>query len=114
MTRPSGRQPPERYRLRVAGHLDQHWSLWFGELTLTHDDDGTTSLTGVVADQAELHGRLTKIRDHDVDLISVETVDPPGSVDRDADTRPTHAAAGERRTVEITTWEKGTAPGDTP
>ena len=76
MTRPSGRPPPERYRLRVAGHLDQHWSLWFGELTLTHDDDdGTTSLTGVVADQAELHGLLTKIRDLGVTLISVQTVD---------------------------------------
>ena len=77
MTRSPGRQSPTRYRLRVGGQLDHHWSPWFGDLTLTHDDDGTTSLTGVVADQAELHGLLTKIRDLGVTLISVETVDPP-------------------------------------
>jgi hypothetical protein len=42
---------------------------------LTHAPDGTTSLTGAVADQAELHGLLTKIRDLGVILISVEVVD---------------------------------------
>jgi hypothetical protein len=57
--------------------LDDHWSDWFGDLTLTHEDDGTTSLTGVIADQAELHGLLTKIRDLGVTLISVEVIDPP-------------------------------------
>ena len=80
MTRPPGRRPPARYRLRVAGHLDQHWSPWFGDLTLTHEDDGTTSLAGVVSDQAELHGLLTKIRDLGVTLISVALVDSPGRV----------------------------------
>ena len=63
--------------LRVDGHLDQHWSPWFGDLTLTQEDDGTTSLTGVISDQAELHGLLTKIRDLGVTLISVALVDPP-------------------------------------
>jgi hypothetical protein len=64
------------YRLRVAGRLDQHWSAWFGGLTLTHEDDGSTSLTGTVTDQAELHGLLAKIRDLGVTLISVTVVDP--------------------------------------
>ena len=67
---------PATYRLRVEGHLDQYWSPWFGDLTLTHEDDGTTSLTGVISDQAELHGMLTKIRDLGVTLISVALVDP--------------------------------------
>ena len=67
---------PTAYQLRIAGHLDHHWSPWFGDLTLTHEDDGTTSLTGVVSDQAELHGLLTKIRDLGVTLISVAVVDP--------------------------------------
>lgn len=105
MTRPD-RPPHTRYRLRVAGHLDQHWSLWFGDLTLIHDDDGTTSLIGAVADQAELHGLLTKIRDLGVTLISLETVDPAGSADDDADAHRTHEAAGERRTVEHAALEK--------
>ena len=76
MTQTPWRQAPNAYRLRVGGHLDQHWSPWFGDLALTHDDDGTTSLTGAVSDQAQLYGLLTKIRDLGVTLISVETVDP--------------------------------------
>jgi hypothetical protein len=64
------------YRLRVAGRLDQHWSAWFGGLSVAHEDDGSTSLTGAVADQAELHGLLAKIRDLGVTLISVTVVEP--------------------------------------
>jgi len=69
-------RPPDRYRLRVDGHLDNHWSAWFGDLTLTRESDGTTSLSGVVADQAQLHGLLVKVRDLGVTLISVEAIEP--------------------------------------
>ncbi|GIG21124.1 hypothetical protein Cch01nite_18480 [Cellulomonas chitinilytica] len=75
MTRSAARRAPARYRLRVSGHLDQSWSHWFGDLVVTWDDDATTSLTGVVTDQAELHGLLTRIRDLGVTLLSVEAVD---------------------------------------
>jgi hypothetical protein len=75
MTHTPKRQDPSGYQLRVNGHLDQHWSSWFGDLTLTHEDDGTTCLTGAITDQAQLHGLLTKIRDLGVTLISVEAVD---------------------------------------
>jgi hypothetical protein len=76
MNRPPGRQVPTAYRLRVDGHLDDHWAAWFGGLTLTHHTDGTTSLSGVVSDQAQLHGLLMKVRDLGVTLISVEGIDP--------------------------------------
>lgn len=76
MTQSPQRLVPTGYRLRVDGHLDHHWSPWFGDLTLSHEDDGTTTLTGAVADQAELHGLLTKIRDLGVTLISLAVVDP--------------------------------------
>ena len=69
-------QRPAVYQLRVVGLLDQHWSPWFGGLTVRHEDDGTTSLTGAVADQAELHGLLTKVRDLGITLVSVTTLDP--------------------------------------
>jgi hypothetical protein len=72
MSHIANRRPPTHYRLRIDGHLDQRWSAWFGSLTLTHESDGTTSLSGAVSDQAELHGLLTKIRDLGVTLISVE------------------------------------------
>jgi hypothetical protein len=75
MTHTARRRVPTGYQLRVDGHLDEHWSSWFGDLTLTHEDDGTTCLTGTVADQADLHGLLTKIRDLGVTLISVAVVD---------------------------------------
>jgi hypothetical protein len=60
-----------RYELRVEGHLDAHWSAWFGGLTLTREDDGTTTLSGPVTDQAELHGLLARIRDLGAPLLSV-------------------------------------------
>ena len=67
--------PGAGYRLRVDGHLDQHWSTWFAGLTVTHEDNGTTCLTAAVTDQAQLHGLLAKIRDIGVTLISVDVVD---------------------------------------
>ena len=75
MTHSANRPASAGYQLRVAGHLDQHWSPWFGDLTLTHEDARTTCLTGAIADQAQLHGLLAKIRDLGVTLISVEVVD---------------------------------------
>ena len=79
MSRPTGRSGPTSYQLRVAGHLGCHWSPWLGGLTLTQHEDGTTSLTGTVADQADLHGLLAKIRDLGVTLLSLAVMDPPGS-----------------------------------
>ena len=77
MSQTAKRQAPTAYRLRVEGHLDQRWSAWFQDLTLHRENDGTTSLSGAVTDQAELHGLLTKVRDLGITLISVEVIDPP-------------------------------------
>ena len=69
-------QQPAVYQLRVAGLLDQHWSSWFGGLTVNPEDDGSTTLTGAVTDQAQLHGLLARVRDLGVPLISVTVVHP--------------------------------------
>jgi hypothetical protein len=66
---------PVRYEVRVGGHLDEHWTAWFGVLTLTHEEDGTTVLRGDMADQAQLHGLLAKVRDLGVALISITPLD---------------------------------------
>ena len=82
MTRVVAHPAPVAYVLRVSGHLDPHWAPSFGGLALAHDPDGTTTLTGAVADQAELHGILTRIRDLGVTLISLagaEPAEPTGS-----------------------------------
>lgn len=63
------------YELRLQGHLDARWAVWFDGLTLTHETDGTTSLCGPIVDQAALHGLLQKIRDLGVPLISITQTD---------------------------------------
>jgi hypothetical protein len=60
-----------RYELCLDGHLDEHWSSWFDGMTLRHETDGTTTLSGTVTDQAELHGLLAKVRDLGATLVSV-------------------------------------------
>jgi hypothetical protein len=61
----------DTYRFRVSGHLDDHWSDWFGGLTVQRRDDGTTVLIGPVVDQAALHGVIVRIRDLGLPLLSV-------------------------------------------
>lgn len=63
---------PDEYRIHIQGHLDPQWSDWFEHMTLTHNADGTTTLTGLVVDQAALYGLLDKLRDLGVQLISVQ------------------------------------------
>ena len=76
MSRPGRRgQAPARYELRVDGHLDDRWTAWFDDLTLTRESDGTTTLLVLVPDQAALHGLLAKVRDLGATLISVEVID---------------------------------------
>ncbi len=65
------------YELRVEGHLDDHWSAWLGQLTITRQHDGTTTLTGPVADQAQLHGVLARLRDIGATLMSLNTIQAP-------------------------------------
>ena len=77
MNRRLGPHAPAHYELRVEGHLDESWSTWFGGMALIREDDGTTTLRGLVADQAALHGLITKVRDLGTTLISVEVIDAP-------------------------------------
>lgn len=77
MNRRLGPHAPAQYELRVEGHLDECWSTWFGGMALIREDDCTTTLRGLVTDQAALHGLLAKVRDLGATLISVEVIDAP-------------------------------------
>ena len=68
-------QPADHYELRIDGRLGDHWSPWFDGLSLTHAGDGTTILRGRVADQAQLHGLIAKIRNVGATLLSVNVMD---------------------------------------
>ena len=62
---------PMIYQIRVTGHLGAQWADWFEGLTITLQDNGETLLTGLVVDQAALHGVLRKVRDLGLPLLSV-------------------------------------------
>jgi hypothetical protein len=64
------------YEIRLKGYLDGRWASWFEGMTITLDDNGETLLTGLVVDQAALHGVLRKVRDLGMPLISVMRMKP--------------------------------------
>jgi hypothetical protein len=66
---------PRLYEIRISGHLDERWVTWFDGMTLTPDEDGTTVVRGVLADQAALHGVLQRLRDAGLPLISIIQLD---------------------------------------
>jgi hypothetical protein len=60
-------------RVRVEGELAPGWSAVLGGLTVAPQIDGTTVLSGELADQAAVHGVLVAIRDLGLQLVSIET-----------------------------------------
>ena len=66
--------PPLLCRIRVEGHLGQHWAEWFEGLTISLEEGGVTLLSGPVVDQAALHGLLKRVRDLGIPLLSVVCV----------------------------------------
>jgi RimJ/RimL family protein N-acetyltransferase len=68
---------PTTYSIRVEGHLDDHWSDWLGGLDMSRSDDGATTVTVQVADQAQLHGVLAGLRDIGAVISELRTSDAP-------------------------------------
>lgn len=66
----STKNKPAFYEIRVAGHLSENWAVRFEGLSMRHEPDGETVLSGLL-DQSALHGVLVKIRDLGLKLISV-------------------------------------------
>ena len=66
----------QTYEIRLQGHLGARWSAWFDGLSLRHESDGTTVISGSVTDQAALHGLLKRVGDLGLPLISVTQIDP--------------------------------------
>jgi len=64
------------YHITVKGKLDSSRSEWFEGWTITPKEDGTTVLTGRMADQSALHGVLIKIRNLNLPIVSVNCIKP--------------------------------------
>jgi hypothetical protein len=63
---------PASYEIRIAEHLDERWTNWFGGLDLSHTESGETVMQGRLADQPALFGVLAQIRDLGLTLVSVQ------------------------------------------
>ena len=68
---------PTTYTIRVDGHLDDHWSAWLGGLDITRNDDGSTTITASIADEAQLHGVLAALRDIGAIITELHTTAAP-------------------------------------
>lgn len=55
----------------VKGHLDKKWEESFEGMKISYKKDNTI-LTGIIIDEAKLHGILNLIRDLNLKLISVK------------------------------------------
>lgn len=66
---------PTRYEIRIEGHLGHSWSDWLEGMSLRHEDNGETVLSGPLVDQAALHGVLIKIRDLGLPLVAVSRIE---------------------------------------
>lgn len=110
------------YVIRVEGHLGDHWAAWLmdllGELDITCNSDGTSTLTASIVDQAQLHGVLAGLRDIGVVLLDLRLTephpaDPPARIGHST----TSASAESPRTASSTTTrpgDYGSTPSPTP
>jgi hypothetical protein len=65
---------PEFYEIKIKGQIDAAWSDWFENMQITYLPEGDMLLSGTVTDQAMLHGLLERIRDLNLELLSVSKV----------------------------------------
>ena len=60
------------YEIQVKGYLDARWNELFDGMNIAWKDNVTT-ISGMVADQAALHGLLARVRDYGLVLLSIKS-----------------------------------------
>ena len=63
-----------RYEIKITGRLSERWADYFDGLLICPLSDDETLLTGVLPDQAALHGVRCLIQNIGLELISVNRV----------------------------------------
>ncbi|MBN1451785.1 MAG: hypothetical protein JW963_12280 [Anaerolineales bacterium] len=70
-----------QYMITIYSILDSSWEEWFAPLILHPQPDGTTLLSGDLPDQIALHSVLNKIRNLNLELLSVTSIAPSENCD---------------------------------
>ncbi|MEM8530254.1 MAG: ABC transporter ATP-binding protein [Chloroflexota bacterium] len=65
----------EQYQIRVRGKLETHCLTHFPTIAI-HTDDEITTLSGLLADQHELHALLNTLHSYNTSLLSVSKEEP--------------------------------------
>ena len=73
---PAAESTAAMYEICVKGCMDEiFWKDWFGSLEFKIDpEQEETTLRGIIADQAELYGLLSRLRNKGLSLISVRQI----------------------------------------
>lgn len=69
------REQSSVYEIQVRGVISQHWLAYMGDLQMEVEGESswaTTTLTGTMIDQAELHGLLQKLYSLGLTILKVE------------------------------------------
>ena len=57
-------------KIKIQEHLDEKWKVCFDGMEITYEGENTI-ITGILKDEAHLHGILNQIRDLNLKLISI-------------------------------------------
>ena len=69
---------PRYYRLKVFGEIETNWNDYFMNLHIS-TENGITTIEGMVSDQSELHGVLSRVRNLNLPILSIESAEESSS-----------------------------------
>jgi hypothetical protein len=61
-------------KIIIQGHVDKKWKNSFEGMKISYEGDNTI-LTGILKDEAHMHGVLNVIRDLNIRLISINPIE---------------------------------------
>lgn len=64
----------KKVNIKIKGHLDSKWKDWFDGVVIYQDADNTV-IEGNLEDESKIHGTMNMIRDLNLKLLSINTID---------------------------------------
>jgi hypothetical protein len=63
-----------QYRIQVKGHLPDGWFEMVENMEVICEEDGNTTISGPIRDQAALYGLISKLQNLGLTLISINQI----------------------------------------